>query len=159
MEGLADLITANPVIFWFVVACAAGAFEAATAGLVSIWFSLGALCAMLPAAFDVSFNYQIVVFIAASVAAMIFTRPFLKNILRVEETATNADSVIGRRGVVVSPIDDIAEKGRVLAGGLEWEARTLDAGGYLEKGTVVIVRELRGVTLMVEKISDMREER
>ena len=158
MEGLADLITANPVIFWLIVAIAAGVLEAATVGLVSIWFSLGALGAMLPAAFDVSFNYQIVVFIAASVAAMIFTQPFLKNILRVEKTATNADSVIGQKGVVVSPIDNILEKGRVLAGGLEWEARTLDGAG-LEKGTVVIVKELRGVTLMVEKISGIREER
>ena len=47
MGGLWDLITANPVIFWLIVAVVAGIFEAATVGLVSIWFSIGALAAML----------------------------------------------------------------------------------------------------------------
>ena len=34
MGGLWDLITANPVIFWLIVAVVAGIFEAATVGLV-----------------------------------------------------------------------------------------------------------------------------
>ena len=158
MEALANLITTNPVVFWLIAAIAAGVLEAVTVGLVSIWFSIGALAAMLPAAFDAAFNYQIVTFIAASVAAMVFTRPFLKNILRVEKTPTNADLVIGQKGVVISPIDNILEKGRVLANGLEWEARTLD-GTNLDKGIIVVVRELRGVKLMVEKTSDTREDK
>ena len=152
MEALANLITTNPVVFWLIVAIAAGVLEAVTVGLVSIWFSIGALAAMLPAAFDAAFNYQIVTFIAASVAAMVFTRPFL------EKTPTNADLVIGQKGVVISPIDNILEKGRVLANGLEWEARTLD-GTNLDKGIIVVVRELRGVKLMVEKTSDTREDK
>mgnify|MGYP000955232811 CR=1 FL=1 len=155
MGGLWDLITANPVIFWLIVAVVAGIFEAATVGLVSIWFSIGALVTMLPAAFGIGFNFQIIVFIAASVVAMIFTRPFLKNILHVEKTPTNADLVIGQKGVVVSPVDNILEKGRVLAN--EWAARSAD-GTKLDKGAVVLVKELRGVKLIVEKVSDKEEE-
>lgn len=156
MGGLWDLITVNPVIFWLAVAVVAGIFEAATVGLVSIWFSIGALVTMLPAALGIGFNFQIIVFIAASVVAMIFTRPFLKNILHVEKTPTNADLVIGQKGVVVSPVDNILEKGRVLANGLEWAARSAD-GTKLDKGAVVLVKELRGVKLIVEKVSDKEE--
>ena len=47
MEALANLITTNPVVFWLIVAIAAGVLEAVTVGLVSIWFSIGALAAML----------------------------------------------------------------------------------------------------------------
>lgn len=151
MEGFVALIMENPVIFWLIVAVASGVVEALTAGLVSIWFSAGALIAMLPAALGASFNFQIAVFIAASAAALFFTRPFLKRVLRVKKTPTNADQVIGMRGVVVSPVDNIRGGGRVLANGLEWEARTL-SGTRLEEGEVVVVKELRGVTLFVEKI-------
>ena len=49
MDGLAALITSNPVIFWLIVAIAAGVIEASTAGLFSVWFAIGALVTMAPA--------------------------------------------------------------------------------------------------------------
>ena len=70
MDGLAALITSNPVIFWLIVAIAAGVIEASTAGLFSVWFAIGALVTMAPAWLGASFNMQIAVFIAASAAAL-----------------------------------------------------------------------------------------
>lgn len=153
MEDIVKLLMENTVTFWLIVAVAAGVLEAATVGLVSVWFSVGAIVAALFAAFDVRFDVQMVVFIAASIVSMLLTRPFLKKVLHVKKTPTNAEKVIGQRGVVISRIDNIFEKGRVLADGLEWEARTED-GSRLEKGDMVIVKELSGVKLIVEKISD-----
>ena len=125
MDGLAALITSNPVIFWLIVAIAAGVIEASTAGLFSVWFAIGALVTMAP-------------------------RPFFKRVLHVGHTPTNADMLIGAEAAVVTEIDNIAERGRVRAGGLDWEARSAD-GGKIEKGAVVKILELRGVTLIVEK--------
>ena len=150
MEWLASLITSNPVIFWLIVAIAAGVIEASTAGLFSVWFAIGALVTMIPAWLGASFNMQIAIFIAASAAALVFTRPFFKRVLRVGHTPTNADMMIGAEAAVVADIDNIAERGRVRAGGLDWEARSAD-GSKIEKGAVVKVLELRGVTLIVEK--------
>ena len=150
MEWLASLITSNPVIFWLIVAIAAGVIEASTAGLFSVWFAIGALVTMIPAWLGASFNMQKAVFIAASAAALIFTRPFFKRVLRVGHTPTNADMMIGAEAAVVTEIDNIREQGRVRAGGLDWEARSAD-GSKIEKGAVVKVLELRGVTLIVEK--------
>ena len=156
MDGLASLITSNPVVFWLIVAIAAGVIEASTAGLFSVWFAIGALVTMVPAWLGVSFNVQIAVFIAASALALALTRPFFKRVLRVEKTPTNADMMIGADGVVSSPVDNILGQGRVRAGGLEWEARSAD-GSKIEKGAVVKVAELRGVTLIVEKTAKQEE--
>lgn len=150
MDGFFTLISGSPLIFWLTVAIAAGVIEAATAGLFSVWFAIGAFAAMLPAWLGMSFNIQIAVFIAGSAAALVFTRPFLKKVLHVQSTPTNADLVIGREAVVVTPIDNIRSMGRVHTDGLDWEARSVD-GSKIEKGSVVVVRELSGVTLIVEK--------
>lgn len=157
MDGLAALITSNPVIFWLIVAIAAGVIEASTAGLFSVWFAIGALVTMVPAWLGASFNVQIAVFIAASAAALVFTRPFFKRVLHVGHTPTNADMLIGAEAAVVTEIDNIAERGRVRAGGLDWEARSAD-GGKIEKGAVVKILELRGVTLIVEKTTEDKQE-
>lgn len=157
MEWLASLITSTPVIFWLIVAIAAGVVEASTAGLFSVWFAIGALVTMVPAWLGASFNMQIAVFIAASAAALVFTRPFFKRVLRVGHTPTNADMLIGSEAAVVAEIDNIAERGRVRAGGLDWEARSAD-GSKIEKGAVVKVLELRGVTLIVEKTAEEKQE-
>lgn len=156
MDGLASLILLNPVVFWLIVAIAAGVIEASTAGLFSVWFAIGALVAMIPAWLGASFNAQIAVFIAASALALALTRPFFKRVLRVKKTPTNADMMIGADGVVSSPVDNIIGQGRVRAGGLEWEARSAD-GATIEKGAVVKVVELRGVTLIVEKTTKEEE--
>lgn len=153
MEYLVKLFAGNAVVFWLAVALAAGVLEAVTVGLVSVWFAAGAVIAALSAAFDLGFDVQIAVFIAASVVSMLLTRPFLKKVLHVKKTPTNAEKVIGQSGVVISQIDNVFEKGRVLADGLEWEARSED-GSRLEKDDLVIVKDLRGVKLIVKKISD-----
>ncbi|OUO94976.1 NfeD family protein [Cloacibacillus sp. An23] len=157
MDGLASLITSNPVVFWLIVAILAGVIEASTAGLFSVWFAIGALVTMLPAWLGVSFNAQIAVFIAASALALVFTRPFFKRVLRVANTPTNADMLIGEKAAVTAEIDNIAEHGRVLAGGLDWEARSAD-GSKIEKGAIVKILELRGVTLIVEKTTKEKQE-
>ena len=103
-----------------------------------------------PRRLGASFNVQIAVFIAASAAALVFTRPFFKRVLHVGHTPTTPTCSSAREAAVVTEIDNIAERGRVHAGGLDWEARSAD-GGKIEKGAVVKILELRGVTLIVEK--------
>lgn len=158
MGGFESLLRGIPVLFWISVAIVAGILEAMTVELVAIWFLVGALFAVLPAALNMGFNVQVIVFITTSVASMLLTRPFLKKILHVQKTETNADLVIGQKAVVILPIDNIQGKGRVFVDGLEWEARTMD-GTALDKGSAVIVKERRGVKLIVEKISATKEEK
>ncbi len=137
------------VIFWAVAVVAFIILELATVGLASIWFALGALCALIAALLGAPLWLQIVWFVIISVATLLLTRPLAKKYINSKTMATNADRVIGRRAVVKERIDELSGTGAVLADGKMWSARTVD-GSSAEPGDVVIVREIRGVKLIVE---------
>ncbi len=138
------------VIFWAVAVVAFVILELATVGLASIWFALGALCALIAALLGAQLWLQIVWFVVVSVATLLLTRPLAKKYINSKTMATNADRVIGGRAVVKERIDELAGTGAVLADGKMWSARTVD-GSAAEPGDVVTVREIRGVKLIVER--------
>ena len=137
------------VIFWAVAVVAFVILEIATVGLASIWFALGALCALIAALLGAPLWLQIVWFAIVSIATLLLTRPLAKKYINGKTMATNADRVIGRRAVVKERIDELAGTGAVLADGKMWSARTAD-GSTVEPGNIVTVREIRGVKLIVE---------
>ena len=137
------------VIFWAVATVAFIILELATVGLASIWFALGALCALIAALLGAPVWLQIVWFVIVSVATLLLTRPLAKKYINGRATATNADRVIGHKAVVKERIDELAGTGAVLADGKMWSARTL-GGETAEVGDIVVVREIQGVKLIVE---------
>ncbi len=137
------------VIFWAVAVVAFVILELATVGLASIWFALGALCALIAALLGAPLWLQIVWFVIVSVATLLLTRPLAKKYINNKTMATNADRVIGSRAVVKERIDELAGTGAVLADGKMWSARTED-GSTAEPGQIVTVREIRGVKLIVD---------
>ena len=137
------------VVFWAVAVVAFVILELATVGLASIWFALGALCALIAALLGAQLWLQIVWFAIVSIATLLLTRPLAKKYINSKTMATNADRVIGRRAVVKERIDELAGTGAVLADGKMWSARTVD-GSTAEPGDVVTVREIRGVKLIVD---------
>ena len=136
------------VIFWAVATVAFIILELATVGLASIWFALGALCALIAALLGAPVWLQVVWFVIVSVATLLLTRPLAKKYINSRATATNADRVIGHKAVVKERIDALAGTGAVLADGKMWSARTVD-GSIAEPGDVVTVQEIRGVKLIV----------
>ncbi len=137
------------VIFWAVAVVAFVILELATVGLASIWFALGALCALIAALLGAQLWLQIVWFVIISAATLLLTRPLAKKYINNKTMATNADRVIGSRAVVKERIDDLAGTGAVLADGKMWSARAED-GSTFEPGQIVTVREIRGVKLIVD---------
>ena len=140
------------VIFWAVATVAFIILELATVGLASIWFALGALCALIAALLGAPVWLQVVWFVIVSVATLLLTRPLAKKYINSRATATNADRVIGHKAVVKERIDELAGTGAVLADGKMWSARMLD-GGSAEIGDIVVVREIQGVKLIVEPMA------
>ena len=140
------------VIFWAVAVIAFVILELATVGLASIWFALGALCALIAALLGAPVWLQIVWFVIVSVATLLLTRPLAKKYINSKTMATNADRVIGGKAVVKERIDELAGTGAVLADGKMWTARTAD-GSVAEPGDIVTVLEIRGVRLIVEPVS------
>ena len=137
------------VILWAVATVAFIILELATVGLASIWFALGAPCALIAALLGAPVWLQVVWFAVVSVATLLLTRPLAKKYINSRATATNADRVIGHKAVVKERIDELAGTGAVLADGKMWSARIL-GGGIAEVGDIVVVREIQGVKLIVE---------
>ena len=157
MNGIQVFLAAyaQPLI-WLAVALVMLIIEAATVQMVSIWFCLGAVAAAIAAIMGGSIPVQIVVFVVISGVTLAFTRKFVKKVLRVKKTPTNADSVIGAIGQVVEPIDDEAGTGRIKVEGMDWSARTTD-GSKLPEGVKVKVKAIAGVKLMVSPIREKED--
>ena len=81
---------------------------------------------------------------------LVFTRPVAVKYFNRDRVKTNVDSVIGRKGIVTGKIDNLQGCGQVTLNGQEWTARSLSEGQTIQEGSVVVIREVRGVKLIVE---------
>ena len=125
--------------------------EAVVPGLISIWFALGALAALISALFHAPIWLQIVWFVAVSVIALVLTRPLVRKYVNGRITPTNADMVIGKDAVVTEAIDNLHARGAVLLDGKTWTARMDREDETAKTGETVRVLRIEGVKLIVEK--------
>ena len=132
------------MVIWLIV-------EALVPGLISIWFAIGALAALIAALFHAPFWLQLVWFLLVSVITLILTRPFVKKYVNGRTTPTNADMGIGKDAVVSERIDNLHAKGAVLLDGKTWTARMNDESLTAEVGETVRVLRIEGVKLIVQK--------
>ena len=136
---------------WIGIMIAFIVIEMCTTSLVCIWFAVGALAATISKIFDVPFGAQVVVFVIASALALIVTKPLVKKIKAKGKTATNADMVIDKNGIVTEEITNDKFAGKVKVAGQEWSAITAD-GSEIPKNAKILVKEISGVKLVVEVV-------
>ncbi|MBQ9664328.1 MAG: NfeD family protein [Oscillospiraceae bacterium] len=139
-------------VFWLVAMVVLLIVEAAIPGLVSIWFAIGALAALISALFHAPVWLQLVWFLVVSVLTLILTRPLVKKYVNSRTTPTNADMGIGKDAVVTERIDNLHAKGAVLLDGKTWTARMSSETQTADVGETVRVLRIEGVKLIVEKI-------
>ncbi len=143
-------------IVWTAAIIVFGIVEAATAGLVSIWFVAGALAALIAAFVDASLTIQIVLFLVVSAAALAMTRPLLRKITTAKATPTNADRVLGEITRVTETVDNENSTGAVYVDGKTWTARSVD-GAVIPVGSRVCIEAMEGVKLLVKKSEEKTE--
>ena len=127
--------------------------EGMTAGLVTIWFALGALAALLAAVFGAPLWLQLVWFFVISIAALFLTRPLAKKYLNSKTQATNADMYVGKECMVLETIDNVAGTGAVKVAGKVWTARSAD-GEVIPEGARATALRIEGVKLIVNPIHE-----
>ena len=133
-----------------------GAVEAATAGLVSIWFAAGAVAGLIAAWLGAGVAAQVVLFAVVSAAALAVTRPLVRRYAAGKAVPTNLDRVLGDTGRVTETIDNARSAGAVYVDGKTWTARS-DDGAVIPQGTTVKILRMEGVTLFVRKIEEKVE--
>lgn len=138
-------------IVWLVAMVALLIVEALVPGLVSIWFAIGALAALIAALLHAPLWLQIVWFLAVSVATLVLTRPLAQKFVNSRTQPTNADALIGHDCVVTENIDNLAGTGAVKIGGKVWTARSEEESTCFAEGDVVTAVRIEGVKLIVRK--------
>lgn len=132
--------------FWLILIIILGIIEAITINLVSIWFVISGLFAMITSFIFDSFLIQFAIFVVLGVILMILTRNTLEEKL-VKKEKTNLDRVIGMKGVVTEEINEM-KVGEVKVDGKNWSAISNEP---LKVGEKVKILKIEGVKLQVER--------
>ncbi len=137
-------------IFWLILMVLFLAVEAATAGLVSIWFAAGSLVALLAAAFGAGLWVQVPLAIVVSLATLVvFIRlRHDRSFAHSATVPTNADRWIDAEAVVIEAVDPIRGTGQVKAMGQVWSAVSQD-GKPVPVDAAVRIVEIRGVRAVI----------
>lgn len=120
-------------------------------GLVSIWFVFGAIAALIVALFGGAFVPQIFIFLGVTALTLVLCRPILKVVLKVTPKASNINSLIGMKGVVIEGINNIRGEGYVKVNGIEYRAKTDSDEEEIGTDSIVQVERIEGNTLYVKK--------
>lgn len=119
--------------------------------LVSIWFAVGTLLALLVCLLHGALWLQVTLFVVVSAGLLALLWPLTKKYLNPAVTATNVDSVIGSVGIVTTAIDNVDAVGQVKLGGMEWTARST-SGAEIPAGVRVRVDRVEGVKVFVSLV-------
>ena len=135
-------------VFWAILALIFMVVELATVSLVSIWFFLGAVVALVLSLCHLALWIQVIAFSAVSLLFFAVLYPVVKKKLRINHT--NIDTIIGSIGIVTDDIDNLRNQGRVFAEGKSWSAASVNGESILA-GEKVKILSIQGVHLVVEK--------
>ena len=140
-------------IYWLALVILFGIAEAATLGLTSIWFAVGALAAMIAALCHASLLVQIILFVVISGVALYAARRWGQKRFNENREPTNADRILGAEAIVVEDIHNLQATGAVKIGGMTWSARS-EHDIPISAGTLVRVLRIEGVKVYVESVKE-----
>lgn len=141
-------------ITWLIVAGVCFVIEIVTVGFFVFWFGISALLAMISSfIFPDNIILQVAVFIVSSVILLLLTKPLVDKFTKKDKkVATNAYSIIGKKGIVTGDINPTIGIGQIKVAGEVWSAKTID-GSNLEKGSEITIVKIDGVKAVVEPIN------
>ncbi len=140
------------VTFWLVLMVVFIIAESQTVTLVSAWFAVGALAALVANLLGAEIWLQVVLFLAVSGICLALLRPITRKYFTPKLTRTNVDAMSGKTCVVITDIDNLASCGQVKIGDVEWTARST-TGEPIPAGTQVKIERVEGVKVYVTPVT------
>ena len=140
-------------VFWLIMIVVFLLAEASTVMLVSTWFAIGSLAAMLMALIGAGTGLQVAVFVIISAVCLTALRPLVRKHIKPKLTKTNVDAVVGSTGLVTVAIDNVTAVGQVKLGSMYWTARSA-SGEPIPEGTLVKVERIEGVKAIVSPVKE-----
>lgn len=139
---------------WIVAAALLLVAEMFAPGFWLASVAIGCLAAGLAALLPIGVVGQTLLFAASTVGSLFGLRPVLvRRFLHARgmEVRTNMEALVGRSGIVTRQFDPVTRVGRVAVEGEDWRGTLMEGATAPERGTRVIVVQVDGSTLVVEK--------
>ena len=137
-------------VMWLVVVVLLAIIEASTVNLVSIWFVISGLVALIVSLFTEAFYIQFGVFVLLGIILLVITKPAMNKMLKEKETKLNLERIIGMEGIVTEKIEK-NKIGGVKVDGKLWSAIS---DVKIPVNSVVKAVSIEGVKLVVEKVQE-----
>lgn len=135
-------------ILWLVAVVAFLIIEANTYQMVSIWFVVGSIGALVAALCGAEPWLQITIFLVISVVLLIAFRPFALKKLKTDYK-TNVDAAIGKKVVITQEVDNVKGTGEAKLDGKVWTVRS-ESDRTISVDDVAEVKRIEGVKLIVD---------
>ncbi len=137
---------------WLSILVVSVLIEIFTMDMTSIWFSIGAVVAMILSAFkEVHWGIQVGVFFAISIICLLALRPFAKKFLmKKTEGKTNIEEFIGKKVKMITQCD-FDNLGTTKINDVVWNVKSVDESVLLQNEIVEIVA-IKGNKLIAKKI-------
>ena len=139
------------VIIWIIVAIGVIAIDVVTSSFIFMWFSIGALVAIILSLLGLSVIWQIIAFLVIGVATVSIGYPWAKKKFKadVNHVPTMEQTYIGR---VMLAEEDMGETSKIKVSGIYWTA--YNKGKVIKKGQEYTITGIEGNKLIVNLKED-----
>jgi len=142
-------ILSDPAVIWFLVGLGLLLLELALPGLVILFFGAGAwVTALVCAITDINLNWQIAIFLVASLLGLVLLRKYLRKRFfgrTDKETEDQLEEFIGKKAMAIDDFKDGG--GKVEFKGTRWTARCKEP---VKKGDWVTIESKESLIFTVK---------
>jgi membrane protein implicated in regulation of membrane protease activity len=140
---------------WLALSIALGVAEMFSLDLILAMLAAGAVIGMVAALIGLPVVAQVLLALAASVAALALVRPaFVKRLHAGPDLALGHGKLVGTRCLVTEEITGLAA-GRIKAGGETWTALPYDENLRIAPGETVEILQIKGATAYVHPVATL----
>ncbi|MFA8435746.1 MAG: NfeD family protein [Marinifilaceae bacterium] len=140
---------------WFIGSIVFFILEIFLPSFVAVCLGAGALIAGIAAFVGMEIETQLLVFSIVTVVSVFLIRPLMLKFARKrsDTISTNAEGMIGRKGIVCEAIGPKPHSGRVSIDGDNWKAIS-ETGELIQMNTEVMVTQIDSIIITVKPISN-----
>jgi membrane protein implicated in regulation of membrane protease activity len=137
------------LILWIVIGAAALTVDIVTRAFLFIWFTIGAIGAIIAQILNYSFLVQFIVFVVVSTVLMIICYPIVKKNIKksVKPTPLREKTYIGK-DIVVD--EEMVKNNGVKVDGVYWNIKNREY--VLKKGDRIKIVGMEGNKLIIKKL-------